>query len=173
MITNAPDYYRQRRYGRVDGTIVAIEPTRFANDKLNGCITFYAVEDEDGNEVHFLVSSYTYVLDFETLETGQRCSFFYRKDAPMPSIEPPQFKASVVARQMPGREIFVGYFTQSLVNLDQSLQLRIDSSVPMLTTNNQHFLTSPINQNLVVEYDTVTKSKPAQTVPRRIIALCR
>jgi hypothetical protein len=136
-------------------------------------MTFFVVEDIDGNIIHFLVSSNTYVLDFETLQVGRECCFFYRKNAPLQTIDPPQFKASVIACLTGDREIYVGYFNQSLVNTDQTLQLRIDSSVNIFTTNNQIFLSSPANQNLVVEYDSVTKSMPAQTVPKRIITLCR
>jgi hypothetical protein len=173
MIWSAPELYKRILFGRVDGTIVGIEPTRISSDRINGCMTFYAVEDSNGEIVHFLVSSNTYVLDFETLHEGRECSFFYRQNAPLQTIEPPQFKASVIAPWTGDREVYVGYFNQSMVNTEQTLQLKIESSVQILTTNNQIFLTSPANQNLVVEYESATKSLPAQTVPRRIITLCR
>jgi hypothetical protein len=173
MIWGAPELYKRIQFGRVDGTIVDIEPTRISKDRINGCMTFFVVVVVDGNIVHFLFSSNTYVLDFATLGVGMECCFFYRQNAPLQTIEPPQFKASVIASLTGDREIYVGYFNQSLVNTEQTLQLRIDSSVKILTTNNQIFLGSPANQNLLVEYDSVTRSLPAQTVPKRIITLCR
>ena len=111
-------------------------------------------------------------MDFTTLNTGMMCTFWYRTDAPAPLIYPPQYNASVVAEELNGRMIDVGYYNNALVNEDQTLQLNMDNSVELRTTNNQYFQGNPANHNLVVIYENSTRSIPAQTTPRRVIVLC-
>ena len=66
----------------------------------------------------------------------------------------------------------VGYYGASLVNEDQTLQLNLDGSVELRTTNNQYFQGNPANHNLVVTYENSTRSIPAQTTPSRVTVLC-
>jgi hypothetical protein len=155
------------------GTIVKIEPTFINQNRVNGCMLFFTVEDENGRTIYFLVSQATYVVDSITLTEGMKCSFYYRENAPLQLIEPPQYKASVIVREQTDRQTYVGYFNQSLLNTDETLQIRMDSSTIILGTNHQVFPASPANQNLVVTYQTATKSMPAQIIPNRIIVLCR
>lgn len=163
---------RRKRFGSVTGTIVEMVPTRLGNRRANGCVIFVTVEDMDGNTVNFVLSPATYVVDFETLSVGTRCTFWYSMDAPMPLIYPPQYNAVVAAVQKNGRMINVGYYDTSFVNEDQTLQLNLDKNVEVRTTNNQYFQGSPANHNLVVTYDNSTRSIPAQTTPLRIVVLC-
>ena len=114
----------------------------------------------------------TYVVDFQTLSVGMMCTFWYAADAPMPLIYPPQYNAVVAAQNMSDRMINVGYYNTSLVNEDQTLQLNMDGSVDVRTTNNQYFQGSPANHNLVVVYENSTRSVPAQTTPRQVVVLC-
>ncbi len=163
---------KRKRFGSVSGTIVELVPTRVGNRRADGCMLFVTVEDMDGNTVNFLVTPSTYVVDFETLAVGMQCTFWYSMEAPMPLIYPPQYNAVVAAGQKNGRMVNVGYYDTSLVNEDQTLQLNLDGSVEVRTTNNQHFQGSPANHNLVVTYDNSTRSIPAQTTPLKIVVLC-
>ncbi len=63
-------------------------------------------------------------------------------------------------------------WTIMMLNEAHTLQLNLDGSVEVRTTNNQLFQGSPAGHNLVVEYDSSTRSIPAQTTPKRIVVLC-
>lgn len=164
--------YRRNSFGAVTGTIVDMVPTRMGNRRMNGCMIFTTIEDMDGNTVNFIITPSTFVVDWETLSVGMQCTFWYRTDAPVPLIYPPQYTAAVVAQEKNGRMIDVGYYNTSLVNEGQTLQLNIDGSVDIRTTNNQYFQGNPANHNLVVVYDSSTRSIPAQTTPSEVIVLC-
>jgi len=164
--------FRRNRFEAVTGTIVDLVPARIGNRRGNGCMLFVTLENEDGNTVNFMMTPATFVVDFETLSVGMRCTFWYAADAPVPLIYPPQYNAVVAAQERNGRFINVGHYNMSLVNEDQTLQLNMDGSVDVRTTNNQYFQGSPANHNLVVIYDTSTRSIPAQTTPEKIYVLC-
>lgn len=169
---NGRDAVRSNTFASVTGTIVEMIPTRMGNRRANPCMIFATVEDMDGNMVSFSISPSTYVADYETLSVGMMCTFWYRTDAPVPLIYPPQYKAVVVARQINGRRIDVSFYNMSLVNEEQNLQLNVDNAVEIRTTNNQYFQGSPTNHNLVVFYDNSTRSIPAMTTPDKIVVLC-
>lgn len=164
--------FRRRRFGSVSGTIVELMPVRMGVGRAGGCIFLATVEDREGNTVNFMVTPSTYVVDFETLSAGMPCTFWYAMDAPAPLIYPPQYNAVAAAREKNGRMVDVGYYNIALVNEDQTLQLNLDGSVELRTTNNQYFQGSPSNHNLVVTYGSSTRSIPAQTTPFRIVVLC-
>ena len=126
---------RRNCFGSVTGTIVDMVPTRIGNRRANGCMIFVTIEDTDGNTVNFIMTPSTYVVDFQTLSVGMMCTFWYAAYAPMPLIYPPQYNAVVAAQNMPDRMINVGYYNTSLVNEDQTLQLNMDGSVDVRTTN--------------------------------------
>ncbi len=156
-----------------EGVIINIEATRFGNLKPNGCVLFVTVENQDGNIVNFIISPSTYILDFITLREGMSAKFYHLANVPVPLIYPPQYNAVVVVPDMGNRRfVSVGYFNENLVNDEVTLQLKLDNSVDILTTNNQVFLGSPTNHNLLVVYETSTRSIPAQTTPIKIIVLC-
>lgn len=163
---------RRSRFGSVSGTIVDMVPAGMGNRRTNGCMLFVTVEDMDGNMVNFVMTPSTYVVDFETLSVGMQCTFWYSADAPVPLIYPPQYNAVVAAQNRNGRMINVGYYNTTMVNEDQTLQLNVDGSVDVRTTNNQYFQGNPANHNLVVIYNTSTRSIPAQTTPQEIVVLC-
>lgn len=163
---------RRNIFGMVMGTIVDMVPARMGNMRADGCMNFVTIEDMDGNTVNFMVTPSTFVVDWETLSVGMNCTFWYRADAPVPLIYPPQYTAVVAAQNKNGRMIDVGYYNTSMVNETQTLQLNVDGTVDIRTTNNQYFQGSPANHNLVVVYDTSTRSIPAQTTPKQIVVLC-
>ena len=160
------------RFGYVGGTIVDIVPTMQGNRRANGCILFVTVENENGEIVNVIVSPVTYVVGFETLSVGMNCTFWYLADAPMLLIYPPQYSAAVAARNRNDRMIDVSRYGRDMVNQERTLQLKLDGSVDIMTTNNQYFQGSPEKHDLVVLYETSTRSIPAQTTPKEIVVLC-
>lgn len=172
FISGDRNHFRRNRFGSVTGTIVDMAPTRTGSRREDGCLIFVTVEDMEGNTVNFLLSPATYVVDFETLSAGMICTFWYSMDAPMPLIYPPQYNAVVAAQEKNGRMVSVGRFDASMTNEDRTLQLNLDGSVDVRTTNNQYFQGSPGNHDLVVTYGSSTRSIPAQTTPFRIVVLC-
>jgi hypothetical protein len=66
----------------------------------------------------------------------------------------------------------VSFYNNMLLNEEQTLQLNLDGSVALRTTNNQYFQGNPANHNLVVIYTSSTRSIPAQTTPRQVVVLC-
>lgn len=160
------------RFASVTGTIVEMVPTRMGR-QANGCTIFVTLEDGDGSTVNFIMGSETYVVDFVTLSVGMKAEFWYRTNAPMPLIYPPQYSAVVAAQVKGSRMINVDYYNDAMVNEAQTLQLNIDGSVDLRTVNNQYFQASPARQELVVIYETSTRSIPAQTTPKEVVVLCR
>ena len=163
---------RQNTFAQVKGTIVDMVPTRIGNRRADGCMIFVTVEDMDGNTVNFMINPSTYVVDFTTLRVGMLCTFWYRTDAPVPLIYPPQYNAVVVAEDLGSRMVDVSFYNNMLLNEEQTLQLNLDGSVALRTTNNQYFQGNPANHNLVVIYTSSTRSIPAQTTPRQVVVLC-
>ncbi len=163
---------REKAYRGVQGTIVSMEPTRIGSRRADGCMMFVGLEDQQGNLVNFMVSPTTFVLDYVMLREGMEVTMYYRMDEPVPLIYPPQYRTAVVIPRMPGQMVDVDYYNRSLMNQDMTLQLNLDGSVDITTTNNQRFLGSPAGNDLVVVYTSSTRSIPAQTTPARIVVLC-
>lgn len=163
---------REKTYRGVQGTIVSMEPTRIGNRRADGCMIFVGLEDMDGNLVNFQVSPTTFVLDYVMLQEGMEVTMYYRTDEPVPMIYPPQYRAAVVVPYMRGKMVDVDYYNKSLVNQDMTLQLNLNGSTDITTTNNQRFMGSPADNDLVVVYGSSTRSIPAQTTPSRIVVLC-
>lgn len=163
---------RRNRFESVTGTIVDMVPTRIGNRRANGCMIFVTLEDLNENTVNFVMTPTTFVVGFETLSVGMNCTFWYAADAPAPLIYPPQYNAVAAAQTKNGQFVDVGFYNMSLVNDSQTLQLNMDGSVDVRTTNNQYFQGSPVNHNLVVVYGSSTRSIPAQTTPMKVYVLC-
>ena len=164
--------FRRNRFESVTGTIVDMVPTRIGNRRANGCMIFVTLEDMNENTVNFVMTPTTFVVDFETLSVGMNCTFWYAADAPAPLIYPPQYNAVAAAQVKNGQFVDVGFYNMSLVNDSQTLQLNMDGSVDVRTTNNQYFQGSPANLNLAVVYSSSTRSIPAQTTPMKVYVLC-
>lgn len=171
-LMNGRNPFRRNSFGSVTGTIVDLVPARVGNRRADGCMLFATVEDMDGNTVNFIMTPSTFVVDWETLSVGMKVTFWYRADAPAPLIYPPQYTAVVAAQEKNGRMVDVSDYNTSMVNEGQTLQLNIDGTVDIRTTNNQYFQGSPANHNLVVIYETSTRSIPAQTTPKEVVVLC-
>ncbi len=163
---------RNPRFGQVRGTVVDMMPARMGNRGAGGCMLFVTLEREEGDTVNVILSPAAFVVDFETLSVGMDCTFWYLADAPMLLIYPPQYNAAVAAVNRNSRMVDVSRYGRELVNQERTLQLKLDGSVDIRTTNNQYFQGSPAGHDLVVIYETSTRSIPAQTTPKKIVVLC-
>lgn len=156
------------------GTVTAISDF-FAGQRgdIKGCIKLFTVEDDSGSIVNFVVSPSTYFIGQETVMIGDRVTGYYDGDLPAILIYPPQYRAVVMVKEKPGRNVKVSYFNHHLLSSDGQLQLYLSPYTEILLTNGQVFANYPGNRDLVVIYGPATRSIPAQTTPYRIIVLCK
>ncbi|MBR9649294.1 hypothetical protein KM792_13840 [Clostridium tyrobutyricum] len=140
--------------------------------KSDGCYKLISVQDSNRNVVNFVISPSTYFVDHEIIQIGDIIIGFYNANAAVPLIFPPRFRAIVIARDTPYRNVKVDYFNNELINTDNTLKLNISSNTQILLENGQLFTKSPNNRNLIVTYGPTTRSIPAQTNPYKIIVMC-
>ena len=163
---------RRAVYIPVSGTITQMQRMAVNGNGYGGCTKMITVEDENGVITNFFINPSTYVVGYETLYEGLPVTVFYNGNLPAPMIYPPQYRAAVVAVQVEGQVVGVGYFDQNLLAADQSLQLNLDANTEVVTANNQLFLGNPGGHTLVVLYNQTTRSIPPQTTPEKIVVLC-
>ena len=104
-----------------------------------GCYKLMSVENGSGNLVNFVVSPTTYFVDHVMVIVGDNVTGFYDANAPVPLIFPPQFRAIVMARNTPYRNVKVDYFNSQLVSSDNNLKLNIAPSTHIVLKNDQAF----------------------------------
>lgn len=171
----AADFYdftngRKANYLSVSGVITRIASA--ASRGFGGCTQMITVENDQGQITNFLINGNTCMVDAEPLREGMSVTMFYNGNLPAPLIYPPQFMASVAARQIEGRTIYVGLFDRNLLAVDRSLKLNLASNTEIVTCNHQIFRGEPGGHVLVVLYSWTTRSLPPQTTPEKIIVLC-
>jgi len=103
---------------------------------------------------------------------GNMVTGFYDANVAVPMIFPPQFRAIVMSRDTPYRNVKVDYFNRQLVSSDNNLKLNISTLTQIVLENGQAFNNNPENRNLIVVYGATTMSIPAQTTPYKIIVMC-
>lgn len=137
-----------------------------------GCYKLMSTRDKYGNIVNFIISPSTYFVEHEIIQIGDMIVGFYDANAPVPLIFPPQFRAIVIARDTPYRNVKVDYFNSELISTDNTLKLNISPYTQILLENGQPFTKNPKSHNLIVTYGPTTRSIPAQTTPYKIIVMC-
>ncbi|SES11372.1 hypothetical protein [Salipaludibacillus aurantiacus] len=142
------------------------------NAENEGCFKLMTVEDGTGAIVNFVVAPETYVVDQEIIGVGDRVTGYYDRNAPVPLIFPPQYRALVMVKEIPGVNVKADFFKSQLVSSDGMLQVNLTPYTPILLANGQPFTGNPANRNLIIIYGPSTRSIPAQTVPYRIIVWC-
>ena len=158
-------------YMSFSGVITSIE-TAGNMGRYDGCSQVVTVENESGNVMNFFMNADTFVVDYTTLYESLPVTVFYNGNAAAPLIYPPQYVAAVVAPQMEGQMVYVGYFNNVFLSSDQGLKLNLAPSTTVVTQNNQTFLGNPGGHTLVVLYSQTTRSIPPQTTPDKVIVLC-
>lgn len=159
-------------FASVSGMIVDVVGELDVEGRPDSCNLYFSVEDDNGNITNFMVTGDTYVLDFETLSTGMRVTFWYRKDAPAVLIYPPRYTAVAAAKERNDRSVNVSHYDEQLINQEMNLQVNPADFVEVKTTNNQMYLGDLANHDLMVVYTTSTRSIPAQTTPSKVVVLC-
>jgi hypothetical protein len=158
------------KFGFFRGVVTSISD--FFTEENEGCMKFMTVEDNAGAIVNFIVSPDTYVIDHAIIGIGDLVTGYYDLNAPVPLIYPPQYRALVMAKEIPGVNIKADFFNSQLVSSDGMLQITLTPLTPVLLTNGQPFTGNPANRNLIVIYGPSTRSIPAQTIPYKIIVWC-
>ncbi|ARD48354.1 hypothetical protein SporoP37_09400 [Sporosarcina sp. P37] len=154
------------------GAVMVIHEFPTGRDSENGCYLMMTVDNGYGNVVNFVVEPTTYFVDHVKIKAGDRVTGFYDADAPTPFIYPPQFRALVMCKDSRRQHVKVDYFNRRLESSDGTLQINLSPQTEILLTNGQSFKGNIAQRNLVVIYDTSSRSIPAQTTPHRIIVLC-
>ena len=154
------------------GVITQIDTQTTGNTRTSGCTLFISVVTEDQGPVNILLPSTAYVLNGRPLQVGDRVTFFYDSQAPVPLIYPPQYQAAFIARTEPGENVMVAYFNERLLSSENPLQLNISPNTRVTTANGQRYVCGIGNNLLMVYYSATTRSIPPQTTPERIIVFC-
>lgn len=137
-----------------------------------GCYKNFSVDNEQGEQVNFVISPTTFFVDHEMVSVGDQVSGYYDGDAPVPLIYPPQYQALVVVKDNPYQNVKVDFFNNQLVSNDGQLKINLSPYTPIVLRNGQVFLHNPANHNLIVIFGATTRSIPAQTTPYQIIVWC-
>ncbi|MEL3972136.1 hypothetical protein AAEO50_07580 [Rossellomorea oryzaecorticis] len=155
------------------GTITGISDFLIGqNGEGEGCYKLLSVMNGTGASVNFVVEPSTYFVDHEMVAVGDRVTGYYDGNAPVPLIYPPQYRALIMVKESPARNVKVDYFNSQLMSSDGFLKLNLSPYTQILLRNGQLFTRSPANRNLIVVYGPSTKSIPAQTTPYKIIVWC-
>ncbi|WP_085506586.1 hypothetical protein [Thalassobacillus devorans] len=154
------------------GTVTMIQDFITGVNEEEGCYKIISVENETGAMVNFVIAPNTYFVDQAIVAVGDRVTGYYDRNAPVPFIYPPQYRALVMVKESPFQNVKVDYFDNQLVSSDGFLRLNLAPNTTILLANGQPFSGNPANRNLIVIYGPATKSIPAQTTPYRVIIWC-
>lgn len=155
------------------GIITSINDISTGIEEPSGCYKLISVQNRDGNIVNFVVRPDTYFVDHVLVAVGDPVIGFYDSNASVPLIYPPQYQAVVITKTKVGQNVAVDYFNSQLMSSDGMLKINISPFTQILLENGQAYTKNPANRNLIVIYGSTTKSIPAQTIPYKIIVMCR
>ena len=150
----------------VVGTIRSVE--NMEGNCCNKMITIWSPEEE----VKFVLSPDTVVIDSIPLRAGMYVAAFYDTNAPMPLIFPPQYQAVIMTRLERGENVILTRCDDNLTSFQNTLQLTPGRATRVTTVNGQRYSCDLSNRDLLVYYSNTTRSIPPQTTPRRIVVLC-
>lgn len=165
----------QAFYNSYTGTVKEI------TDGENGLKTIH-VGGKDGQEANFIISNNTYFVEGIKTVAGAEITGFYEAGKPMIMIYPPQYSIEIVAAVEEGKFIKADKFDSDLLSADKALKLNISDETEIVWENGtvinwfkkptaQEIAAVLTNRKLIVIYDFMTKSIPAQTTPVKVIVL--
>lgn len=149
--------------------------TAFNESLINqNCSLLISIDTFNLEQVNFVVTPQTYVLNQHTFQTGDAIVALYDSSLPVPLIYPPQYTAIVLAGHNVDTLVELDYFNEDLQNTAQTLQLEIpeDGNTQILLSNGQIVFTPPANHYLLVFYQSDNDEIPVVTVPIKIIVFC-
>lgn len=160
------------KFGSFYGVVKAINDFWTGNEETSGCYRLITVQTRDRNIVNFVVSPFTYFVEYAMVSVGDMITGYYNADAPVPLIYPMQIQAIVIVKDMFNINVKVDHFNNQLVSSDGMLKIIPSMQTKIVLVNNQEFYDNIENHNLIVIYGPSTRSIPAQTTPFKIVVLC-
>lgn len=144
-------------------------------------LTLTVEDNENSNLMIFPISDDVLLLDSgkaekmlkEKMIKGLKVDVYYDKNKPMPLIYPATITPDIIIVQ--GEEmgqVKVSKFDKNLISLDNDLKLHISKETILLNEDGEHIQQEDLyEKELIVFYSISTKSIPAQTTPKKVIAL--
>lgn len=150
--------------------------------KTDDLISKVYLKNEDGTEAYFILNENTYYADGVKIEKGLQLTGYYESGKPMIMIYPPQYSIDIVTPVYEEGFVKVDKFDSNLLSNDKQLKLNISEETEIIWENNTqiYWFAKPTiedletvlgNRQMIVYYDFMTKSLPAQTTPNKIIVL--
>ena len=139
-----------------------------------GCTLMFTIQAEapEQGQVNVILPSNAYVLNLHPFQVGDRATFFYNANAPMPLIFPPQYTAIAAANTSHGMTAVLETFNRNLVNSDNSLRLTPQWNTPVTLPNGQAFTDVVSGHLILATYTASTRSIPAQATPEQMVVFC-
>lgn len=153
------------------GTITNISNAA-GNTSDSGCTLMITIMSEDQGEINIILASNIYVLNSQRFQIGDRVTFFYDPQAPVPLIYPSQYRAVAAAVTPEGTNAALDVFDPFLTNSDNTLTLSLSTDTRLSLPNGQRFRGNLADKLLLVIYGATTRSIPAQTTPEQIVVFC-
>lgn len=154
-------------YTPVTGIIINIE-------QQTDCTTHFTIQSEiqRQGQLHIFLPSDAYVLNLHPFQIGDRATFFYLSNAPVPLIYPPQYRAAAAAYTPHGVTAVLDTFSYGMTNSDNTLMLTPTWSTPVTLPNGQTYAQNPAGHLLLATYSASSRSIPAQATPEQIVVFC-
>lgn len=161
-----PDEDNNSYYGSFTGIVTKMTSIKDSKDK-----TQITLKNNDGIEALFTISKDTYLVNNEEIVVGSVVTTYYDAKVFRIMIYPAQYEAEVIDVMETEHKIKVDYFDNKLTSADNTLKLVIGKNTELIYKDGSKYNGNPIKSNLVVIYDTTSKSIPAQTEPIKVIVL--
>ncbi|MBE6023728.1 MAG: hypothetical protein E7231_10935 [Cellulosilyticum sp.] len=161
-----------REFSSINGTIISIENFDTSIHSTISCTLLMGIQSKTQELTYFIVDLETYIVNNTTLKKGDVVTAYYDASLPVPLIYPPRYRAVVISKVSRNYFVKVSSFNEDLISIDGQLKLNLSPQTSVLLPNNQIYLGSLANRDLVVLYRNSTKSIPAQTTPSKVIVLC-
>lgn len=129
------------------------------------------VKAKDGNIANFFIHKDTVLVDGATLKEGNTITGYYRANAPMLMIYPPQYNVEFVLKGQQALQVDADIYDADLLNQAGTLKLNIGDNTKIVRADGSAYEGSLIGRKLIVHYDVTTRSLPAQTTPKKVIVL--
>ena len=143
-------------------------------------VTRVTIEDTDGNQAVLVINEET-VFPFEKeFAVGGTITGWYRTNAPMILIWPPQYNIAVLAADAPeGSNIKVDRFTTwadreggYMISQDKMFAFITDDETKIVLANGEDFTNGDIEgRSIIVIYDISTRSIPEMATANKLIVL--
>ncbi len=154
------------------GIITNIDYQSGSSFSSGGCSVLFSVQSEDQGQIQVSLPANAYVLNLHQFRIGDRATFFYSTNAPMPLIYPPRYQAVAAAYTPPGTTAALDVFNEMLTNTDGTLTLTPTWNTPVTLPNGQAYANDPGGHLLLATYSATTRSIPAQAIPEQVVVFC-